>query len=139
MQSPNVQIVLDYLKAYSSHDANRIVAFYSEDIEIYDGAFDSLVVGKEQVRQEVVDVFLNLVPDLLWRQQEHSSIMEDGDIVCIEWEFSGSPNTELEGIPDQCRGLFTCKGMSQFKIDCSSKRILRHADYYNPTAFFAYL
>ncbi len=116
--------IKDMLAAWTSHEVEKILSFYTDDC-IYEDVFVGNVVrGKEELRA-LINETLAGSPDL---RIEMKSAFASGDHVCTEWLWIGTQSGKWPGIPA------TGKSYSMRTVgvmELNKGRIKQHTDYYD--------
>lgn len=108
------------LAAWSTHDPDKLIQFYTDDVVYEDVAYGEVNHGKAELRKFAAD-FFEAVPDL---KLEVVSSSTHNDRGYVEWVFSGTD----KGIYKTGK-KFSVRGASVFEMrggKCSSNK-----DYYN--------
>ena len=112
-----------WIAAWNSHDPDKMLPLFSDDIFYEDVAFSSANHGKAEVRKFAADEF-DGVPDLelnLLRADSH------GNHGTIEWIFSGTDKGVFK-----TGKKFSVRGVSV--IDLRDGKIVRNLDFYDSAA-----
>ncbi len=135
MAQDALSVVDGYLAAWNAHDSTAAAAVLAEDATYYDASVGTPVSGREAAKTQVIDAFINAVPDAVWTR-DGNAIMS-GPEVAFEWTFTGT-NTGAwaDGTPATGK-TFTLHGMSYFHVEGAS--ITRQADYYDALGFYTQL
>jgi len=124
MQSDHRQLVEQYMKAWSSHDMDGIVAGFTEDCVFEDMALQDRFEGHEGLRQFAAAVFA-AAPDFEWIP---TRTFADGASVCTEWRMSGTHRGDFPGMPATGK-RFDVLGVAVDEV--SAGRIRLHRDYWS--------
>jgi steroid delta-isomerase-like uncharacterized protein len=114
----------DYVAAWNSHDTEKIVSFYTDDIVYEDLGAGQIYRGKEALRG--VDTYLfGAFPDLNF---EVKSSFISGDWSASEWVMSGTHKGDIPGLPATGK-RFSIRGASVAEL--KEGKIKRISHYYN--------
>lgn len=125
-------VVDTYLAAWNAHDSASAADILAENVRYYDASVGTPVEGRAAAKTQVIDAFINAVPDAVWSRTGEAVV--SGGNIAFEWTFSGtntgawSDGTAATGKP------FVIHGMSAFKVEGSS--IVYQADYYDALGFY---
>jgi len=86
---------LAYCKAWSSGDADAVAAFFTEDCEFVDHAFQKTLSGREAVRAFAAAAFA-AIPDFF---ATPGAIVVEGNRVCYQQDFGGTQTADFPGLP----------------------------------------
>jgi steroid delta-isomerase-like uncharacterized protein len=114
----------DVVAAWNSHDTEKTISFYTDDIVYEDLAFGQIKRGKEELRALVNSTFA-MVPDTNF---EVKSSFISGDWFCSEWVWSGTHKGNMPGLPATGK-RFSIRGVSVGEL--KEGKIKRNSDYYN--------
>jgi steroid delta-isomerase-like uncharacterized protein len=114
----------DVVAAWNSHDTEKVVSFYTDDIVYEDLAFGQIKRGKEELRAFLNGTFA-IFPDLNF---ELKSSFISGNWVCAEWVWSGTHKGNMPGLPATGK-RFSIRGVSVGEL--KEGKIKRNSDYYN--------
>ncbi|PNY78779.1 polyketide cyclase [Pseudomonas fluorescens] len=130
-QSRTLTVVNNYMKAWNAHDANGVAKYFDDNVEFLDASVGTPQVGRENAKTQVIEVFMNAVPDLQWKMLGEPIV--NGENISFEWEFNGK-NTGAWGIntPATQRPL-AFKGVSFIRL--KDGKILTQHDYYDALGF----
>lgn len=116
----NDRIATAWIAAWNSHDVERIVPVFTEDVLYEDVAFGLVNHGSAELRKFAAG-FLDAVPDLKL-ELVHSAIGRENGT--IEWVLSGTDKGVFKtGKPFSVRGASV--------LDVRDGRISRNLDYYD--------
>ncbi len=128
-------VVQAYLAAWNTHDSAAAASHMTDDVSYYDASVGEAIVGREAAQSQIIDSFINAVPDAVWTMT--SDPIANGDNVAFEWTFEGTNTGDwADGTPATGKP-FTLHGMSMFQID--GDKIARQADYYDALGFYVQL
>ena len=86
-----------YLEAWSSGDADAVAAFFTEDCEYVDHAFQETLSGRAAVRAFAATAFA-AIPDFFARP---GTIVAEGNRVCYQQVFGGTQTGDSPGLPQR--------------------------------------
>lgn len=125
-------VVEEYMAAWNAHDSAAAAEHLSEEVSYYDASVGTPVSGRDAAKTQVIDAFLNAVPDAVWAPE--GAPVTTGDAVALEWTFGGT-NTGAWADGTAATGkTFTIRGMSLFRVE--GGRIAYQADYYDALGFY---
>ncbi len=114
----------DVAAAWSSHDTEKVVSFYTDDVVYEDLAFGVIKRGEEVFRAFVNDTFAAF-PDF---KVEMKSFFISGDWYGSEWVMSGTHKGDIPGLPATGK-RFSVRGASVGEL--KEGKMKRNSDYYN--------
>lgn len=82
----------DLLAAYSAHDADTVLSFMADNVEVVE-ADGNTVTGKETIRKNLEELFA-MFPDL---KMEPVTVFGQGDLVCVQYQATGTASGAVEG------------------------------------------
>ncbi|WP_419904289.1 ester cyclase [Kiloniella sp.] len=128
-------VVDNYLVAWNAQDATAAANFLAEDARYYDSALGATVKGRVEAKAQVIDSFMNAVPDIYWNLV--GSPVVSRQQVTFEWVLGGT-NTGAwaDGTPATGE-TFRIFGMSAFTIEGNS--VVSQSDYYDALSFYKQL
>lgn len=85
---PARKLLDDYLAAWNRHDGAAAAAFFADDVVAFDALRGNLSNGRNEVRTNVVDMYLRAVPDLQWSLRGEPVVSEQG--FSYEWTLAGT-------------------------------------------------
>jgi steroid delta-isomerase-like uncharacterized protein len=113
-----------YLEAWSSGDADAVAAFFTEDCEFVDHAFQETFSGRAAVRAFAAAAFA-AIPDFFARP---GTIVSEGDRVCYQQVFGGTQTGDFPGLPATGKpSEIPCMSIDEYRDGLIS----RHADYWS--------
>ncbi|MFZ0481156.1 MAG: nuclear transport factor 2 family protein [Terriglobales bacterium] len=112
-----------WIAAWNSHDPDKMLPLFSDDILYEDVAYGEISHGQAEVRKFAADEF-EAVPDLELKLLRASF---SNNHATIEWSFSGTD----KGIYKTGK-KFTVRGVSV--IDLRGGKIVRNLDFYDSAA-----
>ena len=124
-----------YVAAWNAHDAGKAAGYFADNVEYYDASVGEPQMGRDAARTNVIEAFLNAVPDAKWERKGNPVV--EGNAVAFEWTFSGtntgdwSDGTKATGKP------FAIHGLSIFRLD--GDHIVYQGDYYDALGFYKQL
>ncbi|KQZ79096.1 polyketide cyclase [Mesorhizobium sp. Root157] len=130
------QAVVDaYLAAWNAHDSAKAASYFADDVTYYDASVGTPVKGKDAAKTNVIDNFLNAVPDAVWKMKGEP--VAQGDRVSFEWEFSGTNSGDWADGTKATGKTFSFTGASLFTV--KDGKIAAQNDYYDALGFYKQL
>ncbi len=128
-------VVDNYLVAWNAQNVTAAASILAEDARYYDSALGETVQGRAEAKAQVIDSFMNAVPNIYWNLV--GSPVVSGQHVSFEWVLSGT-NTGAwaDGTPATGE-TFRIFGMSAFTIEGDS--VASQSDYYDALSFYKQL
>ncbi|TWC29614.1 steroid delta-isomerase-like uncharacterized protein/uncharacterized protein (TIGR02246 family) [Pseudomonas sp. SJZ079] len=124
-------IVDGYMAAWNAHDADKAASFLAEDAVYFDATVGTPQNGKAAARDNVIKVFINAVPDLIWKMTSAPIVSPDG--IAFQWVFSGT-NSRAWGVDTPATGKpLSFEGVSFVRI--KDGKIVYQGDYYDALGF----
>lgn len=114
------KIVENWVAAWNSHDVNKVIPLFTDDVLYEDVTFGAVNHGSADLRK-FATFFFDAVPDMNFQVVKSSVRGERG---IIEWVFSGTD----KGVYKTGR-KFTVRGVSI--IDLAHGKIARNLDFYD--------
>jgi steroid delta-isomerase-like uncharacterized protein len=129
---PSPRAVIDaLLAAWNAHDPENVTALMADDISYLDVTVGKPIAGLDNVREEVIQLFMTAAPDLKWEMKGEPIATADG--IAFEWRFSGT-NTGSWGADTPATGKsFAFEGVSFVRL--KNSKIVYEADYYDGLGF----
>lgn len=128
-------IVANYLATWNAHDATATANKLDENIRYYDAALDKTYIGRETAKKNIIESFMNAVPNYYWNVVGFPVI--SGNQVTFEWVMGGK-NTGVWADGTKGKGkTFRIIGMSSFTIE--GDLIVKQSDYYDALSFYKQL
>ena len=119
----------DYLAAWNSHDVERILSFFTDDVVYEDVAIGKVNRGKKEVKDFISSMIVDF-PDFKF---EMKSGFNAGDWSAGEWVMSGTfAHSSIPGLPATGK-TFSVRGASITQL--RKGKISRNSDYWNLTSF----
>jgi steroid delta-isomerase-like uncharacterized protein len=122
--------IKELMQAWTSHDVEKVLSFYTDDCAYEDVASGKVSHGKEELRAFSKENFTT-APDL---KIELKSLIASGDHLAMEWVMSGTQTGKLGNLPATGKS-FSVRGVSiselkdgniQHNIDyCDGASIMR--------------
>lgn len=106
--------------AWSSHDPDKVVGFFTPDVDYEDVAFGLTAHGSTELRKVAAGFFVS-VPDM---KLELVSSSIDGDHGSVEWIFSGTDVGLFK-----TGKKFSVRGASRFEL--KGGKFSRNKDFYD--------
>ncbi len=121
----------DYLDAWNSHDAAKVVAFMADD-----ATYEDLALGQLHEGHAAISAFVDEAEQFS-KDYQFTSISEhaSGDRYVFEWEMFGTNTGEAGGLPATNRP-YRIRGVSVGWLDTSGK-IETNRDYWNMAEYLA--
>lgn len=129
------QIVKDYVAAWNAHDAAKAASYFADNIEYYDASVGEPQMGRDAARTNVIEAFLNAVPDATWVVNGEAVV--EGDAVSFAWTFAGTNTGDWSDGTAATGKAFTLHGLSLFRM--TGGEISYQGDYYDALGFYAQL
>lgn len=127
-----------WLEAFSSGDADRILMFYTDDVVYEDvpsveNGWDSRPLrGKQELREALVEGFIAM-PDLGF---ELESVRTTGSGMVVEWTMTGTHTGDWPSLPATGRSI-SIRGVTLAEVE--QGRIAWSRDYYDMLLFLSQL
>ena len=118
------RVFQDYYASWSSHDAEKVASFFTDDLVYEDVPMAAIQRGKEEFKASWSS-FFDACPDF---KVELKSLVVSGDRAASEWVMTGKLVKDLPGLPATGKG-FSIRGASIFELEDS--KIKRNADYWD--------
>ena len=129
MASADVDRVFDqWATAWASHDAEKVVALFTDDCMFEDVTFELIVRGKEQLRGIISAVF-TAIPDVTF---DVTGRVAGREGAAIEWMMSGTHEGDLPGLPATGK-RFAVRGTTILEL--REGKISRESDYWDAVTF----
>lgn len=123
------KMMKDYLKAWNSHDINKILSFFTDDCVYEDAALGAVNHGKKELGAFANSVFTDM-PDF---KLEIKSAFVAGDWAGSEWVMIGThAHSSFAKIPATGKH-FSVRGASITEL--RQGKISRNTDYWNMATF----
>ncbi len=131
----HVASMKDYLAAWNEHDAAKAANFLAEDVVYFDASVGKPVNGRVEAKKNVIEAFINAVPDLKWEPLGEPVVSNNN--VAFEWKFSGTNTGDWSDGTKASNKTFSINGMSIFRFNGS--KIIYQGDYYDALSFYTQL
>jgi steroid delta-isomerase-like uncharacterized protein len=131
-QDNAVTVFKECLAAWSTRQADPILAFFTDDCIYENFARQTAYRGKEALRDWLVGTFA-AIPDF---SLEVLSLFGSGSSVACEWVMSGTHSGDALGFPATGR-RFSVRGSTVAEL--SDGKIRRNADYWDLASFLQQL
>jgi steroid delta-isomerase-like uncharacterized protein len=129
MASDAEKAMNDYVAAWNSHDAERILSFCTDDVVFEQVAMGKVNKGKQEAKDFISSTFTSF-PDF---KIELKSGFNAGDWGAAEWVMSGTfAQSSIPGMPATGK-KFSVRGASI--IEFRQGKISREAMYWNLASF----
>ena len=126
------QMGKDLTSAFNSHDIDKLLSFYTDDIVYEDVPFGKIIHGKEEYRPFIKE-FIAGAPDI---KMELKSIMVSGDRYCMETIVSGTHTGHWQDLPATGKS-FSSRGVSVGEL--RDGKIKQNTDYYDGSSLIGQL
>ncbi len=113
-------IFQDYLDAWKSLDADRIMAFFADDVEITVISLSKPISGKDAVRQEFVEPFLAGFEGSEHEDAGEFSRFMKSNEVAFPFVFKGKHVATVLGVPP-CNKQIEIQGVEYFRFNSNGK------------------
>lgn len=128
--------VLDaYIAGWNSHDPAQCASHFDPEIEFYDATVGTPVKGDQNVLKEVVQTFMNAVPDL--KLERSSEVLMNGDRLAYQWTFSGTNTGNWSDGTPATNKPFKIQGLTLMQL--KDGKIAYSGDYYDAYGFYRQL
>lgn len=117
-------LVESLVAAWNSHDAERILALFTDDLVYEDVTFGAVCHGREETRQFFNDAFGSF-PDVRF---ELTAVVMDKEVGAFEWTMSGTHAGDMPGLPATGKS-FRVRGASFFER--AGEKLRRNRDYWD--------
>lgn len=87
-QNETLSVIRNYMKAWNTHDADAAAEHFADNVEFLDASVGTPQVGRENAKTQVIQVFMQAVPDLQWKMLGEPIV--NGESVAFEWTFNGN-------------------------------------------------
>lgn len=125
-------VVDTYLAAWNAHDSASAADILAENVRYYDASVGTPVEGRAAAKTQVIDAFINAVPDAVWARTGEAVV--SGASIAFEWTFSGTNTGAWADGTAATDKSFVIHGMSAFRVEGGS--IVYQADYYDALGFY---
>ena len=125
----------NYLAAWNEHDATKAASFLDEDVVFFDASVGKPVKGRTEAKINVIEAFINAVPDLNWEPVGEPVV--NNNTIAFEWKFSGTNTGDWSDGSKASNKAFSIKGMSIFRFN--GDKIIYQGDYYDALGFYTQL
>ena len=102
----------EWAVAYSSADADRLLALYTDDALWEEVAIGLAAHGQDEIRAHL-DRLYTAVPDFT---VDVTNGFVAGDQAVVEWEISGTYSSDFPGLPPASGQHFSIRGASVFEL-----------------------
>jgi len=113
-------IVENWAAAWNSHDVQRVVSLFTDDVTYEDVTFGAVNHGSEELRKFAA-FFFEAVPDMKFEVLNYSL---QGNGGTIEWSFTGTDKNVYK-----TGKKFTVRGVTVIAVDHG--KISRNLDFYD--------
>ena len=116
----------DCMRAWNSHDVEKILSYYTDDVVYEDMAVARVMHGKSELRAFITE-FVSGFPDFKIDPKSHFA---SGQWAGCEWVMSGTFNGALQSLGVQPTGKsFSVRGASIGEL--RGDKLRRNTDYYD--------
>jgi steroid delta-isomerase-like uncharacterized protein len=115
-----------FAAGWSSQDPEAFAQLYTDDCLYEDIPLGVSARGRTEIAEHLRN-WLSSSSDIVMRPMR---IFDAGRRVCLEWNYTGTHDGEMEGIAPTGRG-FEFRGASLFEVDASGEQIARCVDYWD--------
>lgn len=126
-----VKLVDEFTAAWSAHEREKIETLVADDVWFLDVmSGGDPVVGVKNYRKEIVDGFMDPVPDCKWTPSKDPARppIVSGNAIAFEWTFEGTNTGDWpDGTPASGKS-FKSNGMTIFRFNDAGK-IVQYLDY----------
>ena len=130
MATTDLEVVLeDWAAAWSSHDAEKVLALFTDDCVYEEVTFGVVTRGKEELRAFANGAFA-AVPDFTFQLTARFAA---GDWAGMEWVMSGTHKGDFPGLPATGRRFSSVRGATI--IELRGGKIRRNSDYWDAATF----
>jgi steroid delta-isomerase-like uncharacterized protein len=123
----------EWAAAYSSGDADRLLALYTDDALWEEVAIGLAASGQDEIRAHL-DRLFTAVPDFT---VDVTNGFVAGDQAVVEWVISGTYSADFPGLPPAAGQHFSLRGASVFEL--TDGKIRRYTEYWDAYAFLVQL
>jgi steroid delta-isomerase-like uncharacterized protein len=123
----------EWAAAYSSGDADRLLALYTDDALWEEVAIGLAAHGQDEIRAHL-DRLFTAVPDFT---VDVNNGFVAGDQAVVEWVISGTYSADFPGLPPAAGQHFSLRGASVFEL--TDGKIRRYTEYWDAYAFLVQL
>src|SRR5918993_4122602 len=123
----------EWAAAYSSGDAHRLLALYTEDALWEEVAIGLTAHGRDEIRAHL-DRLYTAVPDFA---VDVTNGFVAGDQAVVEWEISGTYSSDFPGLPPAAGQHFSLRGASVFEL--ADGKIRHYTEYWDAYGFLVQL
>lgn len=130
-KASTLSVIHDYMSAWNVHNADAAAKYFTDDVEFLDASVGTPQVGRENAKSQVIQVFMQAVPDLQWKMLGEPIV--DGESIAFEWEFKGHNSGPWSAESPATNRPLSFKGVSFIKL--KDGKILTQHDYYDALGF----
>jgi steroid delta-isomerase-like uncharacterized protein len=126
----HLEVVLEnWAAAWSSHDAEKVLALFTDDCVYEDVTFGVVTRGKEELRAFATGAFA-AVPDFKFQLTTRFAV---GHLAGMEWLMSGTHAGDFPGLPATGRRFSSIRGATI--VELHGSKIRRNSDYWDAATF----
>lgn len=130
MATTHLEVVLEnWAAAWSSHDAEKVLALFTDDCVYEDVTFGVVTRGKEELRAFANGAFA-AVPDFKFQLTTRFAV---GQLAGMEWLMSGTHAGDFPGLPATGRRFSSIRGATI--VELHGSKIRRNSDYWDAATF----
>jgi steroid delta-isomerase-like uncharacterized protein len=118
----------EWAAAWSSHDTEKLLALFTDDVVYEDVTFGVVTHGKKELRAFADGAFA-AAPDILF---ELTSRLVNASSAAMEWTMSGTHKGEFPGLP-ATGNRFSVRGATILELRAG--KIRRNSDYWDSATF----
>ena len=122
-------IMDDYWAAWNSHEVEKILSYFTDDVVYEDVAMGIVNRGKNEVKDFCNSIFIGF-PDF---KIELKSIFVSVDWAAQEWVLSGTFTNSVFGLPPATGKSASVRGISVEEL--RNGKISRNSNYYDMASF----
>jgi steroid delta-isomerase-like uncharacterized protein len=130
-QNDSLVVVRDYMNAWNAHNAEAAAGYFAQNVEFLDASVGTPQVGRENAKTQVVQVFIQAVPDLQWKMLGEPIV--NGENIAFEWEFKGTNTGPWNAETPATNRPLSFKGVSFMRL--KDGKVLTQHDYYDALGF----
>jgi steroid delta-isomerase-like uncharacterized protein len=130
-QNDTLGVIHDYMEAWNAHDADAAAEYFADNVEFLDASVGTPQVGRENAKAQVIQVFMQAVPDLKWKMLGEPIV--NGESIAFEWEFNGNNTGPWSAETPATKRPLSFKGVSFIRL--KDGKILTQHDYYDALGF----
>ncbi|GAB3051022.1 hypothetical protein GCM10027155_16330 [Acinetobacter apis] len=125
-ESASKQLIDSYMAEWNNQNAPKAATYLTPDVQYFDAAVGSPLIGQTQAQEQVIQVFLTALPDFKWEMISAPILNKDG--IAFEWRITGT-NTGVWGTEPATNKPISFTGVSFIRIH--EGKITYQGDYYD--------